>query len=125
MAATSADPLTVVVCGIFGRVGTTVANAVAREDDLTLGGGVDIIASDEGFTAANGQTLATDTDLATLLARTETDVIIDFTRADAARVNIRTALEHGVHAVVGTTGMEISERSRSWARWLRPMTLAL
>ncbi len=109
MAGTQAGPLRVAVCGIFGRVGTTVANAVAREDDLTLVGGVDIIASDDGFTAANGQTLATDTDLATLLAHTKADVIIDFTRADAARVNIRTALENGVHAVVGTTGMEIAE----------------
>ena len=109
MAATSADPLGVAVCGIFGRVGTTVANAVAREDGLALVGGVDIIASDDGFTAANGQTVITDTDLSALLSRTKTDVIIDFTRADAARVNIRTALEHGVHAVVGTTGMELSE----------------
>lgn len=103
------DPIRVAVCGIFGRVGTTVAHAVAREDDLALVGGVDVIASDDGFSAANGQTIATDTDLPTLLARTKVDAIIDFTRADAARVNIRTALEHGVHAVVGTTGMEIAE----------------
>ena len=49
MATTSPEPLRVAVCGIFGRVGTTVANAVAREDDLTLAGGVDIIAADDGF----------------------------------------------------------------------------
>lgn len=109
MSAASSEPLRVAVCGIFGRVGITVANAVAREDDLTLVGGVDIIASEEGFTAANGQTTATDTDLSVLLSRSKVDAIIDFTRADAARVNIRTALEHGVHAVVGTTGMEIAE----------------
>jgi 4-hydroxy-tetrahydrodipicolinate reductase len=109
MAATSAESLRVSVCGIFGRVGTTIANAVAREDDLTLVGGVDIINSDEGFTATNGQAIATDTDMSVSLSRTEADVIIDFTRADAARVNLRMALERGVHAVVGTTGMEISE----------------
>lgn len=107
--AAGAEPLQVAVCGIFGRVGTTVAHAVAREDDLALAGGVDIIASEDGFTAASGQSIATDTDLSALLARTKVDAIIDFTRADAARVNIRTALEHGVHAVVGTTGMEIAE----------------
>lgn len=109
MAATNAGPLGVAVCGIFGRVGTTVAHAVAREDDLALVGGVDVITSDDGFTAATGQTVATDTDLSALLSRTNTDVIIDFTRADAARVNIRAALERGVHAVVGTTGMEFAE----------------
>lgn len=109
MAATPAKPLQVAVCGIFGRVGTTAANAVAREDDLTLVGGVDVIASDDGFTAASGQTIVTDTAMPEMLARAQTDVIVDFTRADAARVNVRTALERGVHAVVGTTGMEISE----------------
>ena len=109
MATTSPEPLRVAVCGIFGRVGTTVANAVAREDDLTLAGGVDIIAADDGFPTATGQTVATDTDMPAMLARAEPDVIVDFTRADAARVNVRSALEHGVNAVVGTTGMEISE----------------
>ena len=109
MAATRAEPLRVAVCGIFGRVGTTVANAVAREDDLTLVGGVDIIASSDGFAAATGQTVVTETDLPTLLADTQPEVLIDFTRADAARVNVRTALENGVHAVVGTTGMELAE----------------
>ncbi len=109
MAATQAEHLRVAVCGIFGRVGATVANAVAREDDLTLVGGVDVITSDDGYTTANGQTVATATDLPAVLASADPNVIIDFTRADAARVNIRTALEHGVHAVVGTTGMDISE----------------
>ena len=109
MAATRAEPLRVAVCGIFGRVGTTVANAVEREDDLTLVGGVDIISSDEGFTTATGQTVASETALPTLLADTKPEVLIDFTRADAARVNVRTALENGVHAVVGTTGMELAE----------------
>ena len=109
MAATRAEPLRVAVCGIFGRVGTTVANAVAREDDLTLVGGVDIIASSDGFAAATGQSVVTETDLPTLLADTQPEVLIDFTRADAARVNVRTALENGVHAVVGTTGMELAE----------------
>ena len=109
MSAASTDPLRVAVSGIFGRVGTTVANAVAREDDLTLVGGVDIIAADEGFTAANGQTIATETEFSEMLTQAEPDVIIDFTRADAARVNVRAALERGVHAVVGTTGMETAE----------------
>lgn len=109
MSATSANPIGVAVCGIYGRVGTTVAHAVAREDDLALVGGVDVIASAGGFTTADGSTVATDTDLPTLLARAKTDVIVDFTRADAARVNVRAGLEHGVHAVVGTTGMEFSE----------------
>ena len=109
MAATGAAPLRVAVFGVFGRVGTTVANAVAREDDLTLVGGADVIAADGGFTAATGETVATDVDAVALLARAQPDVVIDFTRADAARVNVRAALEHGVHAVVGTTGMELAE----------------
>lgn len=109
MAAKSPEPQRVAVCGIFGRVGTTVANAVSREDDLALVGGVDVIAADDGFTTTSGQTIATDTDMPAMLARAKPEVIVDFTRADAARVNVRTALEHGVNAVVGTTGMEISE----------------
>ena len=109
MVTESPDPLRVAVCGIFGRVGATVAHAVAREEDLTLAGGVDVIAADGGFTASNGQTVATDTHMPAMLARARPNAIIDFTRADAARVNVRAALEHGVHAVVGTTGMEFAE----------------
>ena len=109
MAATDAESLRVAVFGVFGRVGTTVANAVAREDDLTLVGGADVIASNSGFTAATGESVATDVDAAALLARAQPDVIIDFTRADAARVNVRAALERGAHAVVGTTGMALAE----------------
>ena len=109
MAATSTESLRIAVFGIFGRVGTTVANAVAREDDLTLVGGADVIAADDGFTTATGDNAATYTDVPALLADATPDVVIDFTRADAARVNVRAALEHGAHAVVGTTGMELAE----------------
>ncbi len=33
------------------------------------------------------------------------DVFVEFTRPESAKVNILTALEHGVHVVVGTSGL--------------------
>ena len=123
MSAASTDPLRIAVSGIFGRVGTTVANAVAREDDLTLVGGVDIIAADEGFTAANGQTIATETELSQLLAQAEPDVIIDFTRADAARREYTRGPGSTAYMAWLAPPAWRSPRSRSWVSWLPPTAL--
>jgi 4-hydroxy-tetrahydrodipicolinate reductase len=39
-----------------------------------------------------------------VIARAGAEVAVDFTVVDAARANLRWCAEHGVHAVVGTTG---------------------
>ena len=44
--------------------------------------------------------------------RAGVDVVVDFTRLEAARENLAWAAEHGVHAVVGTTGFDDDDHDR-------------
>lgn len=37
--------------------------------------------------------------------QTKTDVLVDYTKADAVRANVLTAIERGVHVVIGSSGL--------------------
>jgi len=74
------------VLGARGKVGTAVGAAVAAAEDLDLVAEVD--AGD---------------DLAQLAAA---DVVVDFTHPDVVMDNLRWCIDHGIHAVVGTTGFD-------------------
>lgn len=52
-----------------------------------------------------------------LAALRDADVVVDFTHPDAVMDNVRFAIEHGVHAVVGTTGMS-AQRLDTIRDWL-------
>jgi 4-hydroxy-tetrahydrodipicolinate reductase len=86
----------VCVSGAAGRMGRAVVAAVEAEADMRVAAAVDpmLPAGDGAFA-----------DLAAALAGTRPDVMVDFTRPEAVFANARAALEGGVHAVVGTTGM--------------------
>ncbi|MBB2890465.1 4-hydroxy-tetrahydrodipicolinate reductase [Flexivirga oryzae] len=76
--------LSVAVIGAAGRMGSAACAAVEGASDLTLVGRYD--AGD---------------DLGDLGGA---EVAVDFTVPDASPANVRHCVEHGVHAVVGTTG---------------------
>ena len=82
----------VAVSGAAGRMGQTVCRAVEGADDMELTGRADP---------------ALDVSLADVLEAA--DVVVDFTRPDAALDNARACLEAGVHCVMGTTGPDFSE----------------
>ena len=82
----------VAVSGAAGRVGETVCRAVEAAEDMELSGRADP---------------ALGTELAEVLDGAE--VVVDFTRPDAALDNARRCLEAGVHCVMGTTGPDFSE----------------
>ena len=84
--------LRVAVAGAAGRMGRTVCAAVDAAEDLELTGGA---APSLG------------TDVRDVLGGA--DVLVDFTRPDAALDNARVALRAGVHVVVGTTGFDVEE----------------
>ncbi|MCA1657076.1 MAG: 4-hydroxy-tetrahydrodipicolinate reductase, partial [Actinobacteria bacterium] len=100
------------VFGAGGRMGTTVCRAVAAAPGLEL-----VAAVDPGCTGARLSELAgggvpdleaPDLEVqgdAEALAAAGAEVAVDFTRAEAARANLRWCAGHGVHAVVGTTGL--------------------
>lgn len=83
------------VVGAKGRVGTVLVAGVAAADDLALAGAVDI-----------------DDDLDAALAEHAPEVAIDFTTPQAVFGNLERILPRGVHAVVGTTGLQDEQLAR-------------
>ncbi|WP_083983562.1 4-hydroxy-tetrahydrodipicolinate reductase [Actinomadura hibisca] len=84
------------VLGARGRMGAEVCRAVAGADDMELVAAVD-----------QGEPLDA-------LAGAET--VVDFTHPDVVMDNLRWCVEHGLNAVVGTTGFDASrlDTVRSW-----------
>lgn len=77
----------VAVLGAAGRMGSEVARAVEADGELEL-------------VARVGRGDALDA-----IVDAGAEVAVDFTVPDAAPRNVRFALDHGIHAVVGTTGL--------------------
>ncbi|MDH2425192.1 4-hydroxy-tetrahydrodipicolinate reductase [Sphaerisporangium sp. TRM90804] len=78
--------ISVGVLGARGRVGAEVCKAVHAADDMELVAAVDVGDPIEALSAA--------------------EVVVDFTHPDVVMDNLRWCVEHGVHAVVGTTGFD-------------------
>lgn len=87
------------VFGARGRMGTAVCEAVAADADLELVAAVDPAAAGESMF---GVQISADP---RSLSDSHVDVAVDFTVVDAARTNLQWCALHGVHAVVGTTGL--------------------
>jgi 4-hydroxy-tetrahydrodipicolinate reductase len=92
-------------------MGSTVCQAVAADPELELVAAIDPFHAGLDFHSV-AKAGATDvvTDLvversAEALLDARVDVAVDFTRAEAARANASWCAEHGIHAVVGTTGL--------------------
>jgi 4-hydroxy-tetrahydrodipicolinate reductase len=94
------------VFGAGGRMGATVCDAVAADDGLELVAAVDPHAA--GGTT-HGVTIGAEPKA---LADAGAQVAIDFTVAAAARENLAWCALHGVHAVVGTTGLGDDDLAR-------------
>lgn len=95
-----ADVIPVGVLGARGKVGSEVCRAVEAADDTALVASVDA-----------GDDLAT-------LEDSGARVVVDFTHPDVVMDNLRHCIEHGIHAVVGTTGFD-RERLDQLEEWLR------
>jgi 4-hydroxy-tetrahydrodipicolinate reductase len=93
-----AESIRVGVLGARGRMGRQVCAAVEQAPDLELAATVDL-----------------DDRLADVL-ESGAQVLVDFTHPDAVLDNLRFAAEHGLHAVVGTTGFT-DERLATVREW--------
>lgn len=87
----------VAVFGANGRMGSEVCRAVGKADGLELAGAIDHGDSPELAAGA--------------------DVVVDFTHPDVVMDNLKWCIEHGKHAVVGTTGFT-AERLKQVNTWL-------
>jgi 4-hydroxy-tetrahydrodipicolinate reductase len=88
------------VFGAAGRMGGEVCSAVAGDPELEL-----VAAIDPRFPDVPGPDgVAAGPTPETMLA-SDVDVAVDFTVAGSALANARWCAAHGVHAVIGTSGM--------------------
>ncbi len=94
-------------------MGATVCEAVAGDPDLELVAGVDPGAAGQRD-AADSIDIEASTDT---LDASRIDVAIDFTVAAAARENIAWCAANGVHAIVGTSGLDPDDFERCRAEF--------
>ena len=80
--------LKVGVLGARGKVGSEVCRAVEAADDLDLVAAVDA-----------------DDDIDALVTQ-GAEAVVDFTHPDVVMDNLEFCIDHGIHAVVGTTGFD-------------------
>ncbi|MEE2569468.1 4-hydroxy-tetrahydrodipicolinate reductase [Pseudarthrobacter sp. J64] len=86
--------LNVAVLGAGGRMGAEAVKAVESAPDLKL-------------VAALGRNDSLD-----LVTSSGADVVVDLTVPGSTEENVRFAVEHGIHAVVGTTGWDAERLAR-------------
>ena len=114
----------VCLAGATGWAGSELARGIARTTDITLAAAV--------ARRHAGQVLGSVLDESRLTAMihpsirdalaTPCDVLVEYTKPGSAKENVLTALEHGAHVVIGTSGLteadfeEIDAAARRQAR---------
>jgi 4-hydroxy-tetrahydrodipicolinate reductase len=93
------EAIRVGVLGALGKVGSEVCRAVEEVDDTELVARIDADDELDGLVTGGAQ------------------VVVDFTHPDVVMDNLEFCLDHGIHAVVGTTGFD-DERLETLRRWL-------
>ncbi len=88
-------------------MGAEVCAAVAADPFLDLVAAVDPTAA--GAPAPGGLEVAPELDA---LLHAATEVVVDFTTAEASRVNLEEVAAWGMHAVVGTSGLDADDVER-------------
>ena len=99
--------INVCFAGVTGWTAPPIVAAIDQADDLTLSSGVSRSAAGQSLAAVTGSAgpglvYAT---VAEALASAHVDVLVDYTSAAAVRTNVWTAVEAGVHVVVGSSGL--------------------
>jgi 4-hydroxy-tetrahydrodipicolinate reductase len=102
----------VAVCGACGRMGRLLTKLVSEQSDMKVVAAIEApktpeAGKDAGEVAGVGRLgvkIVGAEHLAGTLRETKPDVLVDFTNAEAAVDNVRTAAREGVAVVVGTTG---------------------
>jgi 4-hydroxy-tetrahydrodipicolinate reductase len=99
--------LNICVAGATGWVGAPLCRAVLDSEDLRLVGAVsrsrrgvllkDVLGDMPGHLKVSGSVAEA--------LEVPTDVLVDFTSAEAVKANVMTAIQHGVHVVIGSSGL--------------------
>jgi 4-hydroxy-tetrahydrodipicolinate reductase len=106
--------MTIRVClaGATGWAGSAVARAISILDDITLVSAVSRTHAEKFLGDVLAKPALTcpiyGTAQEALMAQ-PCDVFFEFTKPDVAKSNVLTALQHGVHVVIGTSGLSDSD----------------
>jgi 4-hydroxy-tetrahydrodipicolinate reductase len=101
----------VAIAGINGKMGRASARAILADDELKLAGafgksGAPYVGLDVGELASTLKTgILVSNGITDVFSGAAPDVLLDFTRAEAAFDHARLALERGVRPVIGTSGL--------------------
>ena len=101
-------PLSILLTGIAGRMGATLARMVNDAADLRLVGGTE---RRDLLGRARANAVEVFEDLTAALAATHPAVVIDFTSADASAEHARICAERRVPLVIGSTGLSSTHRA--------------
>jgi 4-hydroxy-tetrahydrodipicolinate reductase len=93
------EAIRVGVLGALGKVGSEVCRAVEAADDTELVARIDADNELDDLVTSGAQ------------------VVVDFTHPDVVMDNLEFCLDHGIHAVVGTTGFD-DDRLETLKGWL-------
>ncbi len=96
------------VLGASGRMGQLVCKAVADDPELALVAGVgkSTVGGHLGQLIGHPEIDVRISDELDVLLQAESEVAVDFTTPDAVMENVRWAIEHAMHIVVGTSGID-------------------
>ncbi len=94
-------------------MGLEVCRAVAAAGDMRL-----VAAVDPGGVGQQVEGITVAVEVSALVAA-GAEVVVDFTHADAARRNLAACAENGIHAVVGTTGLDDADIEQLAASFTR------
>ena len=103
-------PLRVVVLGAMGRMGREVIATLSSHPDLEPVGAVDIASGDHQFPLPDGAaSIPYSNSVDDVLLRCQADVVVDFTNASACMAAAAVVAAHGLHMVIGTSGLGDSD----------------
>lgn len=106
------EAIKVVVHGASGKMGREVFSAVCSEPGLKLVGAVDLDVPSSTLDLPDGSgSVPLSDDLELILSERRPDVLVDFSIARATMPTVRLAVQHGVHLVIGTSGLKAEEIS--------------
>ena len=103
----------IAIAGSSGRMGRTLIEAVLKSDDMELVAALDqpgsaFIGKDAGESLGQPTGVAITEDFTAALAGA--DALIDFTRPEGTLAHLAACRQHGVAAVIGTTGFSTEQK---------------
>ncbi len=102
--------------GACGKMGTLIIRRIQETEGITLSAAFDLVNIGKDIGEVTGTEklnipVSDSKDISSVLKETKTDVLIDFTIANATAVNAPIAANAGVNLIIGTTGLTAEQKT--------------